>query len=133
MIELMPSPTIPKAWVAPQAIRDDDIGGVQVGPEAGRGLADDVRCVFARASRRSAADCGGCDAGAPSYGLQKAPAVERSPIRDIRVHLPPVLLHPPLTPDSCVSRGDQDERAYCLTGECYPASDRCPIEDAPVA
>lgn len=33
----------------------------------------------------------------------------------------------------CLSRGDQDERAYCLTGECYPASDRCPIEDAPVA
>jgi hypothetical protein len=30
-------------------------------------------------------------------------------------------------------RDNQGEEAYCLTGECYPASDRCLIEDAPVA
>ena len=30
-------------------------------------------------------------------------------------------------------RGDLDERPYCLTGECYPESSRCLIDNAPVA
>ncbi len=29
-------------------------------------------------------------------------------------------------------RDNQDERPYCLTGKCYPVSDRCLIEMLPL-
>jgi len=36
-------------------------------------------------------------------------------------------------PEDGLRRGKQGEEPYCLTGKCYPVSDRCLIEPAPVA
>jgi hypothetical protein len=53
IIELIPSPTIPKAWVAPQAISVSTMifGSRQLRPELRRGLGNDVFGVLGRRCR----------------------------------------------------------------------------------
>jgi hypothetical protein len=77
MMELMPSPTMPKACVAPSDQGfDDDVGGVFVGRKSRSGLRRNQGFRFGKGCRRRSRGVGADRKRARGSQLNKAAAIE---------------------------------------------------------